>query len=204
MRTLVPGGGDFDTDALESDLGILSRYSYLFTSDYLESAESAGRLYAVLYAIPSVFSTNPLLGLGPGSFLHISQSVPDEQVFDKADQLGLEVLPLRYLHDVGYAALYVQVGLMGTLAFVLIFVRIYRRVSVAEREQGDPFVQAFLTGALGFLVALAVQNLACYNVTYRSQSILVWTVCGLAALFVNRTATINTSAFVNPKQGTKA
>lgn len=181
------GGSVIDSERLAGDFNIAERFTYVFTSEYVDAIANTGRLYAVLRVVPSVFLANPLLGVGPGSFMYISQHLDAAAVFGKADALGLETLPLSYVHDVGYVALFVQAGLLGVGALIWMFVRLYRRARSGLDRADSRTRSTLLLGGLGFFVALAVQNLACYNITYRNQSLVIWTVCGLIALLASKT-----------------
>lgn len=172
-----------DVDTLTDDFNITDRFYYMFTSDYIDIVTTAGRLYAVLDAIPAVFSSNPFLGIGPGSFMRISIQMPEEEVFAKASSLDLETKALYFVHDVGYAALFIQVGLVGLIVFIWLFIRLYKRASDSLKFEKDPIVRTLMLGSTGFFIALAVQNLASSNLMYRNQSIVIWSLCGLIALF---------------------
>ncbi len=186
LAIVLPGITMVGSHALYADMSIVHRFFHLFTPDFLELDHTAGRLYAILQTAPAVLTTSPLFGLGPGSFMPITETIDKEYAFAGANQLGLQPFALRYTHDVGYVALFVQGGLLGLVAFVLLFVMLYRRVHGALHKEIDPEIRAFMVGGLGFLVALAVQSLASFNVTYRNQSLVIWTVCGLLALFSAR------------------
>ncbi|MCP4582571.1 MAG: hypothetical protein GY839_13260 [candidate division Zixibacteria bacterium] len=179
------GSSVLDSDMLLEDFNIFDRFYYMFTPEYFDIVSSAGRLYAVLYVVPAVFFTNPILGLGPGSFMYISSQMSEDEIFSQADILGLESGALHYVHDIGYVALFAQVGLIGLIALAFIFIRLYRKTSDAIIASKDPLIQAFLLGAAGSLIALAVQNLASFNFMYRNQSLLIWTIGGLIALLIS-------------------
>jgi hypothetical protein len=172
-----------DVDTLTDDFNITDRFYYMFTSDYIDIVTTTGRLYALLYAVPAVFSSNPFLGIGPGSFMPISQQMPEEEVFAKASTLDLETKALYFVHDVGYAALFIQVGLVGLVVLIWLFVRLYRKASNSLKFEKDPIVRTLMLGSTGFFVAIAVQNFACFNLMYRNQSVIIWSLCGLIALF---------------------
>jgi hypothetical protein len=65
---------------------------------------------------------------------------------------------------------------------IWMFIKIYRTAKRAFGEQHESSVGAFLLGSTGFFAALAVQNIACFNLMYRNQSLLVWIIAGFVAL----------------------
>lgn len=168
---------------LASDFNIISRFFYIFSSDYLDTISNAGRLYAIIYAMPAVFMSNPILGLGPGAFIQISKQFSAADSFGQAADLGLNAGALNYVHDVGYASLFAQVGLIGLGAYIWIFVRIYKKAKTTFIDNSDLTIKAFMLGAAGLIIALMVQNFGSFNLMYRNQSVIIWTVAGLVALF---------------------
>ncbi|UCD63931.1 MAG: hypothetical protein JSW34_00455 [Candidatus Zixiibacteriota bacterium] len=171
------------TDSVNQDFNMAGRFFHLFTSDYIEAISATGRLCVLLYTVPAVLSATPLLGMGPGTFVHISMSIPASEVYAKADALGLQEGAVRWVHDVGYAALLIQGGLLCLIALLWIFGRLYRRARNVLRHSEDPWLRTFGLASLGLLAMMAIQNLACFNITYRNQSVIIWTVCGLIALW---------------------
>jgi len=180
---LITGSAALDTDDLIDDFNIISRFNYMFTSDYMDIVGSAGRLYAIIGVAPAVFAANPILGVGPGSFMRISAQMSEEEVYGIGDVLNLESQALKYVHDVGYVALFAQSGLIGLLAMILVFVTVYKKASAALVKEGNQIIQAFWLGAIGIIIAQAILNLASFDLMYRNQSLLIWTVCGLVMLF---------------------
>ncbi len=170
-------------DATHGHFNVLNRFLFMFTPDYIDIMASGGRLYAVLVVAPAVFLANPVLGLGPGSFMKISKQMTADQVYGKGEAMGLETGALRYVHDVGYTAIFVQTGLVGLLALAFIFVRIFRKASQAFKREPDRLIRALYLGGMGFIIAVAIQNLASFNLLYRNQSLLIWAVLGLILLY---------------------
>lgn len=179
---LYSGAAVVGADAVHGDFDILSRLFILFSPEFIDIMATTGRLYAVLYVAPAVILASPLLGLGPGAFMQISKQMSADVVFAKADALGLYPAAVKYVHDVGYVALFVQVGLLGLAAMLWIFIKMYRQAKATLAHATDPMVRTFLLASVGFFVALAIQNLAGFNLTYRNQSLLIWIVAGLVAL----------------------
>lgn len=186
---LISGAGTFDDETMADDFKILDRFIYVFTPDYVDVAGDAGRLYTILNVAPAVISASPILGLGPGTFMQISEQMTDEEIYGAADKYDLGSPALRYVPDVGYVAIFVQTGILGLISLFWIFARIFKIVWKAISSTTEAIPRAFFIGSVGFLVALAVQNWASFNLMYRNQSVIIWIVLGLAALF----ATDNTS-----------
>jgi hypothetical protein len=168
---------------LASDFNIVSRFFYIFSSDYIDTISNAGRLYAIFYAMPAVLMSNPLLGLGPGAFIQISKQISVDDSYGRGAELGLNAGALNFVHDVGYVSLLAQAGLIGLTAFVWIFVRLFKAAKRVFANSNDSRIKSFMLGALGFFIALMIQNLGSFNLMYRNQSVLIWTVAGLVALF---------------------
>ncbi|NLI16540.1 MAG: O-antigen ligase family protein [candidate division Zixibacteria bacterium] len=178
---LVAPNGD-----LASDFNIVSRFFHIFSSDYLDTISNAGRLYAILYAMPAVLMTNPLLGLGPGAFIQISKQFSAADSFGQAAELGLNAGALNYVHDVGYVSLFAQAGLIGLGSYIWIFVRLYKIAKKTIVDIDNQEARDFMLGAVGFMLAVMIQNLASFNLMYRNQSVIIWTIAGLIGLFAVR------------------
>jgi len=168
-----PGG-------IGEDFGIANRLFVVFSSDYYETMRDAGRLYALFYVAPAVLRTNTFLGLGPGTFMPISVEMQSERALAKAPQLGLDELPATFVHDMGYVAILTQVGLLGLIILIAVFLKIGLIASGSMKLKKSSFHRAILLAAVGILVALAVQNLACSNLMYRNQALIIWLFCGMA------------------------
>lgn len=192
LLIFVMGIATMDLKDTNDDFSIIDRFAYMFTKDYIDIISNTGRLYAIQRVMPAVFRAEPFLGLGPGSFLKISEQMSDEVVYADAQRLGLDLEPLRYVHDVGYVTIFVQVGLLGFIALIWVFSRIFKIASRGLKFNRDKTTGAFLLGSIGFLMAVGIQNIASFNITYRNQSLLIWTIGGLIALFLgsrsNRTS----------------
>lgn len=168
------------SENISGDFNIVSRFVYMFSSDYIETMRDFGRLYAILYVAPSVLSASPILGLGPGTFMPISADIPWENIFKKAEPLGLDPSAARYVHDVGYVAILTQVGLLGLGIIIILFWKIGLAINEKLRYIIQPDAKAFMIAAIGILVAMAVQNLASSNLMYRNQSMIIWLFSGIA------------------------
>lgn len=180
------GIATLDLKDTNDDFSIIDRFAYMFTRDYIDIISHTGRLYAIQQVMPAVFRAEPFLGLGPGSFFKISEQISDELAYADAQRLGLDLEPLRYVFDVGFVALFVQAGLAGLLLIVWIFIRIYKRASRSIVLEKNKLICAFLLGSLGFIVAVGIQNAASFNLLYRNQSLIIWIVLGLVALFTGK------------------
>ncbi len=188
---------NFDNDNVYSPFNIYKRFAYLFTSDYFDTTTTFNRGYVLLYEVPRVLATSPALGLGPGTFQLLAEDIFDEQTYGKAASLGLDPSGLKYVRDVGYAAILTQVGLVGLLIFGLIFYKVFKAASEVYDEVQEKTIRIFMLGAIGFLVALAVENVAVFSFIYRNQSLLIWTVCGVVALYASARKTQNKAADIS-------
>ncbi len=180
MIILLTAGPMITSDDVGEDFGISNRLLFMFTSDYYETMRDAGRLYALFYVAPAVFKSNPLLGLGPSTFLPISTEMQDKRVFAKAGSLGLDQTAAAFVHDIGYVAVLVQIGLLGLIILISLFLRIGKTAKASIASAKSPFHRATLLAVVGILTALAVQNLACSNLMYRNQALVLWLFCGIA------------------------
>jgi len=182
LMALVLAGGYLNaTGNLARDFNILNRFYYIFSADYIETISNIGRLYTIFYAVPAVAISNPILGIGPGSFMRISEQVSSDDAYGRAAELGLNAMGLNFVHDVGYAALFIQVGIIGLTTLLWLFIRVFRAARIAYKSQIRPELNYLLLGFIGVIAALAVQNIASFNLMYRNQSLVIRVLCGLTA-----------------------
>ncbi len=172
-----------DLNNTSDKFDIVGRFYQVFTRDYFDVSRDTGRLYAILEAAPAVLGYSPILGLGPGSFMRISEQISDDMAYADSEKLDLEPAALNYVHDVGYVALLVQSGLAGLLTIAALFLRLNLKASRSSDSEKNPLIGAFMLGSLGFFVSVAIQNIATFNLTYRNEALIIWFVCGLVASF---------------------
>ena len=177
------GFATLDTTNIYSDFNIMGRFYYLFTTDYIDNISNFGRLYVIIAAVPAVLMNSPIWGIGPGSFMNLSAEIPADDVFARSGDLGLEAAPLNYVPDVGFAAVFIQVGMIGLLALIWIFKNLYKSASKAFTESNRPIINVLMLAGMSVIISMAIQNFASTNLMYRNQSVVIWTVCGLIGLF---------------------
>lgn len=180
LVTLIIAAPAIDPEGIGEDFGIASRLFVVFSADYYETLRDAGRLYALFYVAPAVLQTSAFLGLGPGTFMPMSVEMQSERAFAKAGQLGLDELSTAYVHDMGYVAILTQAGLLGLVILIAVFLKIGVIAAASVKTMESSFHRSILLAAIGILIAVAVQNLACSNLMYRNQAMIIWLFCGMA------------------------
>ncbi len=129
------------------------------------------RGYVVSGVMMAVFERAPILGMGPGSF---GTSYGSALGPVGVSALGLDAVGARFVGDVGWIALFSQVGGLGVGAVVWLgfrIVRVLRRPKLAG---------AVRYGGIAAVLLLVVGMLASTPLTYKGPSSAFWVIAGLA------------------------
>jgi O-antigen ligase len=143
-----------------------SRYSQGFT----ESSSAAAR--PVLWqAGVNIALDNPILGIGSYNFREVSQGYAStiNPVFMET-QGGGKILGETTVHN-DFIRVWASFGTVALLAYLLMFVGIFRNFLESYRKSLTPFLKAFSLGCFGALAAY-IFNAATHNVM--GSSMLLW------------------------------
>lgn len=152
--------------------GAWSRYSAVFTPEYWRIAGD-NRGYVVQTLVPAVAERSPVVGMGPGSFGRV-WAVDAVKPPSAIRRLKLDLHHARYISDVGWANLFGQVGILGTLSVIIVCIAL---LVAMVRGRRRPQLVALAGGAL---VLLVIGNVASAPLTYKPISSLLWILIGLA------------------------
>lgn len=126
------------------------------------STRGAGQILAY-----KIFRKHPIIGLGPGNWTrHFIALIPPE-IRGRATAPSYNNLYMEILLDV---------GLIGFIPFLWIFISLFRNLARAIRKTEDRFLQAVLVSFIVGFMALLIEYYACFNF-YR---IYVWVPLGIA------------------------
>lgn len=150
---------------------IPQRFGQVVGGQAITQSLQTDRLFAVVRVVPAVLAVSPLLGLGPGALSSMFG------VGAAAGALSLSSEGVAYAQDVGWAGVFVQVGLLGVGMFVTLF---WWLVALARRDYRlgrlDVGVAALLAGAF---TVWAAGMVASSPQLVRSTSLLLWSIMGL-------------------------
>jgi hypothetical protein len=156
---------------------ILTRSLEMFSSEYFEvSAYSAGRLYVLRYVGQRILQLVPLLGFGPGRFGSLTATYFQ---FSAAESLGMAEGQVRLVNDVNWISILGQYGLIGTLAFLVMFVALWRYARRMYKRLSDPLAKSVALVCVGSIVAFLVLGFFGPNFEQRVISMYVWLIAGL-------------------------
>lgn len=164
-------------DTLTADLGqgsVFVRYLDIFTPDYWDISLRAGRGYSYLSIVPAVLKVNPVWGLGPGMIASDVSNLVNLDTSRVSAQLQLDnPNGLRYLGDAGFATIVAQVGLMGLVGIILLFVQLFRS-GFSLLMNANPIWRPMAIGYIIVLVMMLVFNLVSFSFIYRVPSFYFW------------------------------
>ena len=156
---------------------LLTRALELFSPRYFEvSAYSGGRLFTLHFVGRRILEQAPLLGFGPGRFGALSATYFG---FGVADLLGVEEWQVHLVNDVNWITILGQYGLIGALAFLMMFVALWRYARRMYNRLSDPLTKSMALACMGSIVAILVAGFLGPNFEQRAISMYVWLIAGL-------------------------
>lgn len=151
---------------------IPERFGQAVSSSNISQSLQTDRLFAVVRVVPAVLSSNPVLGIGPGSMSSNSQ------LGTMASLLGLSSEGIYFAQDVGWAGIIVQLGLAGITVLLGLLFALGRRARALYVEGGID--RAALAAILAAIAVLSVGMIASSPLLIRAVSMLFWSVVGLS------------------------
>ena len=164
------------------------RFASTFSPEYMDVLLSRGRLFILFRVSPIVLREFTWLGMGPGTMGSVATGggtnspglLPDYSHEDWLDvsQVG-RAASLRFLHDVGWASILAQVGVLGLVAYVWIICELVRTALRLFVRSTDPFMRGLSAGYVALVVAVALSNFAVFSLSLRAVSMYVWLLGGM-------------------------
>lgn len=151
---------------------IPERFGQAVSSSSINQSLQTDRLFAVVRVVPAVLSSNPVLGIGPGSMSSTAQ------LGTMASLLGLSSEGIYFAQDVGWAGITVQLGLAGISVLLgLLFILVRRARTMHLEGYIDRTAWAAILAAIA---VLSVGMIASSPLLMRAVSLLFWSVVGLS------------------------
>jgi len=151
--------------------GLISRFGRFGDAWFWTVEVAKNRGYVITSVMSAVLESAPLFGLGPGSF---GSSYGSAIGPSGVSALGLDALGASFVGDVGWIAVFSQVGALGVAVVIWIGSRIFTGLR-------GPVVSCVTRyGGIAALLLLAVGMLASSPLTYKGPSSAFWVLAGLA------------------------
>ena len=158
----------------------LQRFLEPFSAEYRAAASlKYGRLYYVFGFPYDVFSLGPrpfLLGFGPGALG--GRAVDIFGIYALAD-IGVRLDWHHFVHDVNWAYIFGQVGLVGLALFGWVCVRLFSVALRVYRTADDVLLKDLSVGFIGILVLFIVAAFLFPIWEVRSLSLYFWLYAGI-------------------------
>lgn len=153
---------------------VVARFQELTTRRYWSIA-SQNRGFVLSTALPAALEYDPLLGVGPGAF---QKSVVDREPVG-ALRLGYGPEAVKFVVDVGVAAVGIQVGLAGILALVAVFAAMISRALALMRSPAP--TRGLGIAGLAVAAVVALTSFASSPLVFKPTSAVFWVVFGMVA-----------------------
>jgi hypothetical protein len=189
------------------EASLTERFASTFSAEYLDVLLTRGRLFIIARVSPIILREYTWLGLGPGTIGSSATGggtnspglMPE---YSHEDWLYVahvgRVSSLRFLHDVGWAAILSQVGLLGIAAYVWMICELARTALHLLFKTADPFLRGLSAGYVALLVAVTLSNFAVFSLSLRAVSMYVWLLGGMLAAHLIRLANEKSATVVEP------
>jgi hypothetical protein len=137
------------------------------------------RLYEIVNGGEAVLQQSPLVGLGPGTFG--GQATFHDQAFYDRLNVGLLLSDPKhtYVSDVEWMTIFGQLGLLGLLGFVAIFVQIWRLAYRAFKTSGQEMTRRLALATMALVLVWIVVGFTGPNFELRPVSIWIWILPGM-------------------------
>jgi hypothetical protein len=153
------------------------------TRDKVDNAYAVGRTVAPLLAyktVESYGSIHLLLGMGPGDLIE-SAFLPGN--YTGRNMKILEKYGIGYGGRSGFIWLFMQVGIVGTLLFLMIIIKLYKRINKIYKNSDSRYLQALALGFLGSVFVYFI-DLGIYSRTMITQTAIVSVFFAMPALII--------------------
>jgi len=158
----------------------LQRFLEPFSAKYRAVASNKfGRIYYIFGFPADVFSLGPgrfLLGFGPGTLGKTAVDIFG--IYTLAD-IGVRLDWHHFVHDVNWAYIFGQVGLIGLGCFVWGCVRLFRTISKVHRTTDDAFLRSLSLGCMGVFVIVVIAAFFYPAWEVRPLSLYFWLYAGI-------------------------
>jgi putative inorganic carbon (HCO3(-)) transporter len=193
--------------AKTEEASLVQRYTATFSPGYVNVLLSRGRLFSLLKVSPIILRDYTWLGLGPGTIGSTATGggtkspglLPEYSHVDWLDvsEVG-RAESLTLLHDVGWASILAQMGVLGLLAFVWVVVELGVVAFRCYVTSSDRFLRGFSLGYVALLAAVVLANFAMFAFSYRGISMYVWLFGGMLAAYWRRLGDASPSSRLRP------
>lgn len=167
---------------------LTERFASTFSPEYLDVLFTRGRLFIITRVAPIVVREYTWLGVGPGTMGSIATGAGTNSPgmfpqYSHEDWLDVSdvgrVASLRFLHDVGWASILTQIGLLGTAAYLWMIVELARTALRVFLRTADSFTRGLSAGYVALVAAVVLSNFAVFSLSLRAVSMYLWLLGGL-------------------------
>lgn len=197
---LIPNARYLGTFA-SVDASIVERLLEPFSTRYLQvSRNNYGRLFVIFGVGKSLLEISPWVGLGPGEFGSITAQFFG---YDFATIVNVPQNAANLINDVNWITLLGQVGILGVLAFISIWVSLAIFSWKVVRKSILPLTKGLALGCIGLIILFLVSGFFGPNFEVRQVSFYVWGFTGLLFGLYQRERQVRMSRIVHAREETK-
>jgi len=164
----------------QPSMDIAHRFLLLFSPAELKTSyDGYGRLYFIINTPMKVVKNNPFFGVGLGQYgsgiaytLHNTSKYDELRIpFGIGDEFGQI--------DNNWMSIWGETGTLGLLAFICIFVSLFKHTLKIYKESKDDFSKGMTLGFTGIILAVCIQSFLGPYFEIRTVSFYFWLLAGI-------------------------
>ncbi|WP_161809676.1 O-antigen ligase family protein [Peribacillus muralis] len=158
------------------EVEFFNRFTTIFTSEYISQSLKTDRLHVLFYILPFILQSKPFFGFGPGE---VGSDVTGGTIGSQALFNTTDFINNPFLSDVGHVALIAQTGLIGYLAYGLIFLYSLKVSLSIFKDTESSLYKSIAMGLFLNLCVIFFENFSSFNIIYRPISAYLWIMIGI-------------------------
>lgn len=147
------------------------------------SYEGFGRIFFIIETPHVVIPAAPLFGHGPGRYgSGVAGSLVLTDVYDEL-HLPFGIQNKFGQIDNNWMAIWGEVGTLGLISWMGVFIAIIGMANVVRRRTKDPYVQAYAEGCIGMTVGMITLGFFGPYFEFRASMFYFWLLVGILVLY---------------------
>jgi O-antigen ligase len=153
---------------------------------FRESYEGYGRIFFIVNTPRMVVASAPLFGVGPGNYGGgVAASLLNTEAYDRIG-IPFGIQNVYGQIDNSWLSIWGEVGTLGLLSWIGLFVAIYSGALLVTKKSHDTFEVAWARGVMGAVIAISVLSFFSPYFELRALMFYFWLAVGGVFLFLQK------------------
>jgi hypothetical protein len=169
-----------DLSESEGQGNLASRFMGVFSKDYINMSLDSQRLF-ILTSVPQiVMNKRAFFGFGAGTVASLVSNYAEGS--SRLEEIG-DPRAFYILGDVGWVGLMAQVGILGTICFIWLILRLLKVSCKNYHNLENRTLKGINLGFIAYTIALIVENFFSASFEVRANSVYFWVLAGMIVSF---------------------